>query len=213
MPIREWPLSFWEDSSTADRTYGRNIEARCARLWTDVQAFYDEHQTKDRLHNLTATMIKPKKGSVELSGSGAQIRCLVPFGRLLVDGWPEPLGPEAFGARAAMRHLSRCYFFLSGDLQPQEDTLLDNALAFHSCLVGLHGFNAARWQLRPKLHMFLELCAEGGPPSSSWNYREESFGGSVSHQARRRGGLASPLAMSRGVLTKFCARESLPRLS
>ena len=163
------------------------------------------------LTGFTVLMVKPKKGLVELSGSGAQIRCLIPFGKLLVDGWEEPLRPEAFAARAAMRHLSRCYF-LSGDMQPHEDSLLDNALAFSTCLVGLHGFNARRWQLRPKLHMFFELCSEGGPPSSSWNYREESFGGSVSHKARRRGGLASPLAMSRGVLTKFCAKEALPRL-
>ena len=32
-------------------------------------------------------------------------------------------------------------------------------------------------KIRPKVHMFLELSAEPGPPSSSWNYREESFGG------------------------------------
>ena len=195
----------------ADRTYGRNVEARCGQLWIEIQAFYELHQTPDRLHNLTVSMIKPKKGNVELSGSGAQIRCLVPFGRMLVNAWQEPLAPEPFAARTAMRHLDRC-FFLSGDLQPQEDTLLDNALALHSCVVGLHALNAARWQIRPKLHMFLELCAEGGPPSSSWNYREESFGGSVSHQAHRRGGLASPLAMSRSVLTKFCAKEAVPRL-
>ena len=103
-------------------------------------------------------------------------------------------------------------FFLSGDLQPQVDTLLDNALAFHSTVRTLHAMNMLRWQLRPKLHMFMELALEGGTPSSSWNYREESFGGSVSKQSHRRGGLASPLAMSRSCLTKFCCKEKLPRL-
>ena len=68
---------------------------------------------------------------MQLSGSGAQIRCLIPFGKLVVDGWEEAVGPEAFAARAAMRHLSR-YFFLSGDMQPHDDSLLDNALAFHT---------------------------------------------------------------------------------
>ena len=195
-----------------DRGCGRNAELRCQQLWAEIQAFYAREATPDRLHNLTVSMIKPKKGSIELSGSGAQIRCLIPFAKELVDEWPQPLDAERFAAQSAMRHLARCYSFLSGDMQPQPDTLLDNALAFQSSLVGLHAFNQKRWQLRPKLHMFLELCAEGGPPSSSWNYREESFGGSVAHQAHRRGGLASPLAMSRGVLTKFCAKEALPRL-
>ena len=194
------------------RAYGPNEEARCAQLWMDIQDFYNREHTADRLHNLTVTMIKPKKGSIELTGSGAQIRSLVPFGRLLVDGWPEPLEPETAAARSSMRHLSRCYEFLRSDMPPQPDSLLDNALAFHAAVLVLHALNEKRWQIRPKLHMFLELCAERGPPSCSWNYREESFGGSVSHQGHRRGGFSTPLAMSRGVLTKFCAKEGLPRL-
>ena len=196
----------------SDRTYGNNEEDRCARLWASIQDFYNREQTPDRLHNLTVTMVKPKRGAIELSGSGAQVRSLVPFAKEMVDGWAEPLDVEAFTARSCMRHLARCYFFLQHNLQPQADSLLDNALAFHAGLLVLHGLHAKRWQLRPKLHMFLELCSEQGPPSSSWNYREESFGGSVSHQAHRRGGFSTPLGMSRGVLTKFCAKESLPRL-
>ena len=195
-----------------DPTYGRNEDMRCATLWHDIQEFYAEHRTKDRLYNLTVSMVKPKKGAIELSGSGAQVRALVPFAKHLVDSWPEPLGPEAFAARTCMRHLARCYEFLQPTLADQPDTLLDNGLAFHASLLVLHGMNGKRWQVRPKLHMFLELCMEGGPPSCSWNYREESFGGSVSHQAHRRGGISTPLAMSRSVLTKFCSKEALPVL-
>ena len=194
------------------RAYGPNEEVRCAQLWLDIQGYYRQEHVQDKLHNLTVSMIKPKTGSIELTGSGAQIRSLVPFGKALVDAWDEPLGPEAFAARSSMRHLSRCYEFLRADMPPQQDSLLDNGLAFHASLLVLHGINSKRWQVRPKLHMFLELCAEQGPPSSSWNYREESFGGTVSHQAHRRGGFSTPLAMSRSVLTKFCAKEALPRL-
>ena len=194
-----------------DKGYGRNQDARCARLWEEIQAWYEATAVQDRLHNLTVSMIKPKKGPIELTGSGAQIRSLVPFGRMLVESWPEPLEVEAYAAKNAMTHLAKCYDQLSAILQPQREGLLDNALAFHQSLVGLHAVNSKRWQLRPKLHMFLELCAEPGPPSSSWNYREESFGGSVSHQCHRRGGFATPLAMSRGALTKFCSKEALPR--
>ena len=139
--------------------------------------------------------------------------CLVPFGKALVDAWDEPLEPEAFAARTSMRHLARCYEFLRADMPPQRDSLLDNALALHANLLVLHGLNSKRWQVRPKVHMFLELCAEQGTPSCGWNYREESFGGSVSHQAHRRGGFGTSLAMSRGVLTKFCAKDALPRFA
>ena len=196
----------------SQRGWGPNEEARCAQLWREIQFFYDMGHIADRLHNLTVTMIKPKKGSIELTGSGAQIRSLVPFALRLVNSWAEPLGPEEFAARSSMRHLARCYEFLRAAMPPQDDSLLDNGLAFHGSLLVLHGIFPKRWQIRPKLHMFLELCAEKGPPSSSWNYRDESFGGSVSHQGHRRGGFGTPLAMSRGVLTKFCAKEALPRL-
>ena len=196
----------------SDRANGANEEARCAQLWTEIQRFYAESQTTDRLHNLTVSMVKPKKGSIELSGSGAQVRALVPFGRNLVGSWVEPLEAEAYAARTCMNHLARCYEFLRPTLEAQPDSLLDNALAFHASLLVLKEINGKRWQVRPKVHMFLELCAEGGTPSSSWNYREESFGGSVAHQGHRRGGFSTPLAMSRSVLTKFCAKESLPRI-
>ena len=114
------------------RAHGPNEESRCAQLWLEIQGFYRQEHVQDKLHNLTVSMIKPKKGSIELTGSGAQIRSLVPFGKLLVDSWVEPLGPETFAARSSMRHLSRCYEFLRADMPPQQDSLLDNALAF-SC--------------------------------------------------------------------------------
>ena len=168
---------------------------------------------KDRLHNLVVSMIKPTKGAIELAGSGAQIRHLVPFALRLVNGWEvAELDAEKIGARTCMRHLARCYAFLSRTIGATEDSLLSNALAFLQNLKGLHGWNSARWQIRPKMHMFLKLAAEPGTPSSSWNYREESFGGSVSRQSHRRGGLGSALAMSRSALTKFCAKEAIPRL-
>ena len=195
-----------------DRANGPNEEARCARLWIEIQAFYAENHTNDRLNNLTLTMVKPKKGAIVLSANGAEVRALVPFGRNQVGSWREPLEPEAWAAKTCMNHLSRCYDFLRPTLEAQHDSLLDNALAFHANLLVLNEMNGKRWQVRPKVHMFLELCAEGGTPSSSWNYREESFGGSVAHQSHRRGGFSTPLAMSRSVLTKFCAKESLPRI-
>ena len=195
-----------------DKQIGRNEDERCAWLWQEVQQFYRDHGTVDKLHNLTRLMIKPKKGAIELSGSAAQIRSLVPFGKILVDSWQGDLSAEALAARAGMRQLARCYEFLSPVGGGAPDTLLDNALAFHGTVVGLHGLNARRWQIRPKMHLFLELCKEPGTPASSWNYREESFGGSISHQSHHRGGVSSPLSMSKMVLMKFCAKEQLPIL-
>ena len=79
--------------------YGPNEDVRLEWLWNEIQAFYDREQTQDRLFNLTKTMIKPKTGSIELSGSAAQIRCLVPLALQLVNQWEPPLPIEAQHAR------------------------------------------------------------------------------------------------------------------
>ena len=79
-----------------DRAYGPNMEARLGQLWAEIQAYYARANTADRLNNLTLGMIRPKKGNIELGGSGAEVRVLVPFAEEMVNGWPEPLSAEAF---------------------------------------------------------------------------------------------------------------------
>ena len=193
----------------SDRQYGQNEGQRCEWLWSQIQAFYRQEKPKDQLHDLTVRMVKPKKGSIELSGSGAQIRALIPFALQLVQSW-EDLTLEKAGAKTCMELLAKLYACLT----PEEGRAKDEmALGFQRNLQGLHLTKPKRWQMRPKLHMLLELVAEGGCPSASWNYREESFGGSVSRQSHRKGGWPSPLAMSRSTLTKFCAKERLPKLN
>ena len=198
----------------SDKDVGRNEEQRCLWLWQEIQDFYKETGVVDKLHNLVKTMVKPKKGSIELSGSGAQIRALVPYGLKLVNSWvSDGMSLEQLAAKSAMQELAHCYSFLSADdSKHPAGSLLEHALAFKRNLQGLHQIFPKRWQLRPKLHMFLELAAEGSNPADSWNYREESFGGSVSRQAHRKGGQSSPLAMSRSTLTKFCAKEAVPKV-
>ena len=85
-----------------DKQIDRNEAERCAWLWQEVQQFYRGHGTVDKLHNLTRLMVKPKKGAIELSGSAAQIRSLVPFGKLLVNSWEGDLSAEVLAARAGM---------------------------------------------------------------------------------------------------------------
>ena len=196
----------------SDRELGPNKESRCAWLWPQIQSYYETSGSEDRLHDLTVSMIQPRKKSIELSGNGAQIRKLIPFAKLLVESWGTPSDLERFAAQTGMKQLARCYEFLGLQLGEKADTLKRNALAFHATVQGLHTLDPARWQLRPKMHMFLELCCEEGSPASSWNYRDESFGGSLARQGHHRGGFSSPLSMSKTMLIKFCAKEALPKL-
>ena len=45
------------------------------------------------------------------------------------------------------------------------------------------------WGLKPKLHLFQELCENAQTnPSLSWTYSDEDFGGTLSALATRRWG-------------------------
>ena len=150
-----------------DKEVGRNQEERCPWLWQEIQQFYNDNGVVDKFNNLVKTMIIPKKGSIQLTGSGAEVRALVPYGLQLVNSWgPDGMTPERFAARSCMRELSACYSSLSTDASTNAaGSLLDHALAFQANLQGLHRLSPRTWQLRPKLHMFLELAAEGSNPA------------------------------------------------
>ena len=94
--------------SLADKSLGANEGERCTWLWEQIQAFYRDNHTEDKLHDLTLSMIKPKKASIELAGSGAQVRALVPFGLQLVESWTV-VDDEHVSARECMRDLAKCY--------------------------------------------------------------------------------------------------------
>ena len=196
------------------RFYGSNFEVRAAYLWELIQTFYRREGVKDRLHQLTSNMVKSGLTSL----GAAELRALIPFGLELTTRMCGELHSDLrtlHAVHAAMGHLKGAYDCLHVDVErvrgPQ-GVLFNQAVAFHSLLVTLNEEHPDLWELRPKHHMFLELAYEDSMPSRTWTYREESHGGSVAHQTRRRGGPASTLACSRTALTLFCAREPFPRM-
>ena len=67
------------------------------------------------------------------------------------------------------------------------------------------------YRLKPKLHLFLHLCLDGGEPAKHWCYRDEGVGGTVVRIAHRRGGMHSPSATSEQVLHGLAM--ACPRIS
>ena len=65
------------------------------------------------------------------------------------------------------------------------------------------------WRLKPKAHMFQELCEYvadlHGNPANYWCYRDESFVGFVASAASSRGGGRMPATMALSVLQRFRA--------
>ena len=75
------------------------------------------------------------------------------------------------------RHLLDCYDCLSLSNTKPLSVLREKSIAFSTVLVQLEEMKWTRYTITPKLHLFLELTAEGCRPNQSWCYREEDFGG------------------------------------
>ncbi len=194
------------------KEWGPNQGTRLRRLWGLIKAFYKEHGVKDTLNELSKPMLDNHLQSL----GAAEARALVPFALKLTSLWLQELEltAEIRAANDAASHLVACYDCLHEQASAliRQGHMLDAAVAFHHLLVQLHLLDAETWLLKPKHHLFLEMCLEGIQPHLTWTYRDESHGGSVSHQAHRKGGQATPLAISQGALTLFASRESFPRL-
>ena len=73
--------------------------------------------------------------------------------------------------------------------------------------------NSLNWYVKPKLHMFQEMCEFGSTrPATCWTYRDEDFGGSVASYAWRRGGALTAVSVSSMVLIKFRAKHNVPHI-
>ena len=79
--------------------------------------------------------------------------------------------------------------------------------------VALEAANKKLWRVKPKMHLFQELCEmQSSSPADSWTYRDEDFGGTLAKVSRRRGGLNSPLGTARSVLQRFAAKHAVPAI-
>ena len=205
----DWLGSFFV--LVASKMPGPNHKARVAQLWGRVQEYYERRGIQDRLQNLTPSMLHAQGKWPKLRCSAAQCRALVDFGmeisRLLDAG-----SPAEEAASVGMKHLHTCYQCLSEEVIFSKELLTDSSFKFAQQYVALEDRNGRAWRVKPKLHLFLELCIEGGKPATCWTYRDEDWGGSVAKMARRRGGLLSTAAFSSNVLNRFRMQQPVIRM-
>ena len=198
----------------ASKCEGNNVKQKTHSLWKLVQQFYADHNVGDKLQNLTPTMIQCSGKAPKLRCSAAQCRALLPFAlkcaqTLLGDQ------PAEEAAKVAAWHLNQCYMALGDDSLFHHDVLKKSSTLFALQYVALHDHfgNPKLWRCKPKLHLFLELCAENSKPSLFWTYRDEDFGGSVAKAVRRRGGLLSCKAMSANLLERMSIMQPVVRMT
>ena len=183
-------------------------------MWKKIQHWYDMKHEEDRLGNLTKGMIQQDKKPPKLKAYAAQVRALVPFACSCAHELLDPGDAQDAAAIHCVDALDRCYKALSNNIFAApilHQESLKCALQYVS-LNEAAGPQSLKWRLKPKLHMWLHLCSDGAQPSLFWTYRDENWGGSISHTARRRGGLLSCKALSQNVLVKACIQQPMLRI-
>ena len=184
-----------------------NKKARCAQLFQEVLAFYEEHHIADRMDELLVSFFEPKDGPYKLRGSAAKIRALVPFVWILAQEMLDLEVPKQAALRHAAFHLNEVYGALSADHPSPCATMREHGKRFAILYVALHEHcnptDDKAFRIKPKLHLFLHITSDDSIPRLTWTYRDEDFGGSVARMARRRGNLLCCRGTSLSVLTKF----------
>jgi hypothetical protein len=193
---------------------GATLQNRYDALYQQILDWYVENDIQDRLDCLKSTFVESRNG-MKLRCSAAKCRALVPFVAKLCTELCDSNDPVEDAMCRAAHHLELAYDALSSSCDNAREQMAQNGLGFARQYIALHDnlheADDRVWRLKPKLHLFLHLCLDGGDPSLHWCYRDESFGGTVARIAHRRGGQMSVTATSSSVLQAF--RAGTPRVS
>ncbi len=188
---------------------GSTIEARVVSLWNRVNTLYKQHKTPCRLQQLTREMIKRKKTAnshPKLKAKGGECRQLVPIVLQIAEDYAAAY-PSAYANTMASLFRRLLDFQLGMGIDDFKPEVL--ATACRECLLL---WKALGWHMKPKIHLWQELCEHQvfllGDLSRYWNYADESFVGYVSVIASSRGGGRAAATMALDVLHKMKALMS-----
>ena len=122
--------------------------------------------------------------------------------------------PVEQAAKVAANSLFLCCQCLSSTAVFNGDVFLAQSIAFAEQYYALYLARniGVSWRVKPKMHLFLELCQENTPPNLFWTYMDEDFGGSVAKSAKLRGRYNNVLHFTRCTLYFFKMKNPVPRL-
>jgi hypothetical protein len=201
---------FW---TILSKYQGRTKKIRCGKLWLDIQAYYQTNEVPGKLDNLSLSMIRAAGKAPKLRARAGEARGLIKFASQLAESKLSDTDVLENTIKCCARHLQACYDCLSR-ANFSHDIMAANCRAFCTLYIALsdQALDKKCWRVKPKMHMFQELCEESGDtiPSLNWCYRDEDFGGGMASVSRRRGGKNTPLATSLHSLQRFYAKHKVP---
>ena len=198
---------------------GRSRKAQASQLFLRIREFYVLHNVQERLPCLKVTMLKKEKAKTpKLKASAAEARALVPCAKLLCEMFLDKAKPVEAAILSAARLLVEAYDCLSLETFRHENLaaacrkFVVQYTALQEFHKGTRG-NLKLWKLKPKFHLWQELCEYStAPPILSWTYRDEDFGGSAAAWVHSRGGPQTAKSGPQRLLDNFRAKEKVPNL-
>ena len=175
---------------------------KSSELWRLIQLHYEANDTPDRLHDFSERTVKGNKAYPKFRGQAAILRHLIPFCKEAAEKHCVSGSAVDDAALNAMRHLHTCYHTLGSSCIFRKDLFRDSASRFVTLFAALQTLEPRNWRVKPKAHLLLEMAFEGGRPTLCWTYRDEDFGGSVGHYAKRRGSAITAAGFSAAVLAR-----------
>ena len=184
--------------------------ARVSSLYRKIQAFYQANNVDNRLKNLTELMLRKKSSaSPKIRASASEVRELIGFAKQEAEASLDPTSMHQQTLLEATRHLHSCYSMLSHDAWDKTSMEM-HCVKFCMLYKALEDSATAAgknlWRVKPKMHLFQELCFEDANPADSWTYRDEDFGGYLAASSRSRGGRATIQSVNEAVLNNFEAK-------
>ena len=189
-------------------------EACCTELWKLLQQWYEDTNVPadHRMQQLAVKDFLRDGQPNKLRSKAAHARVLVPFLPYLCRR-QMPDTARAKAATATAEALALCYHYLPqapcAELATASRKFANSYCALQA-LVELETGNQD-WHIKPKLHLFQELCEFcGRNPRDFWCYADETFGNVCAKFAVRRGGIDSPGHNSSTILLHWCCSTPFP---
>ena len=191
---------------------GRSVETRVSGLWQRVQQLYVTYPPpKAKLDNLTPNMLRLGAAAPKLKAYGEEAKGLVPVmlhvARELLDAHDPIQGTVLH----ITEELQQCYACVFGPDRAAAD-LPGHCRRMATLWVTLERLLPEHFRVKPKLHMFQELCEldPGSPARHATNHDEET-GGAVVGLGRRRGGPNTASSVGYQALLKCTAKVPSPQ--
>jgi hypothetical protein len=198
---------------------GQDRNVRMSALWKEISDEYTAQglAAEKRFPTLRLNSFLVAGKSPKLKGKAAHVRYIVPVVDRVVQKLLQPSDAHLKTVMSCVRHLAECYQSIETfdaaqlDLSARKMALLYCALEKEQLAAGTQKV----WKVKPKLHLFLELCGflclerQRGNPRKFWTYGDETHGGLMRTIAKSRGGPNSSNASAYRLLTLWSSSTDM----